>query len=107
VADCLRRAGKASEATAECDRIEKESGTTDARLPAVRGLALAAMGEQELAVKSLAVAVSRAPDNASFQEWLERVEAGDRFEPQPPSESTDRARSVRDPVTSKEVPGGT
>jgi len=99
VADCLRRAGKAGEAKAECDRIESETGTTDARLSAVRGLALAAMGEQTLAVESLAVAVSRAPEDASFREFLERAQAGDRFEPQPPSESTDRART--------QVSGGT
>lgn len=91
-ADCLRRAGKAPEAVAECDRIERERGTKDARLPAVRGLALAAMGETSRAVESLAVAVSRNPEDASFQEYLERVKSGDRFEPRPPSESTDRSR---------------
>lgn len=92
VADCLRRAGKAREAVAECDRIERERGSKDARLPAVRGLALAAMGETQLAVESLAVAVSRNPGDATFQKFLERAKSGDRFEPRPPSELADPAR---------------
>jgi tetratricopeptide (TPR) repeat protein len=99
VADCLRRAGLAKEALAECDRIELERGSLDARLPAVRGLALAALGEQSLAVESLAVAVSRNPEDASFQDWLERAKSGDRFEPLPSPEKADRAQ-----VTG---PGGT
>jgi tetratricopeptide (TPR) repeat protein len=98
-ADCLRRAGRAQDALDACERIERERGTTDARLSAVRGLAHASLGNQERAVESLAVAVSRDPGDASFREFLERARAGDRFEPVPPSDSTGRSRT--------EGPGGT
>jgi len=84
VADCLRRGGRAGEALAECDRLRRETGTNDARLFAVRGLALAAEGMSELAVESLAEAVSREPGNDRFREFLERASRGDRFEPLPP-----------------------
>ena len=87
----LRRAGRADEALAECDRIAKERVTADARLCAVRGLALASKGESRLAVESLAEAVSRNPSEPSFQEWLERARAGDRFEPLPPSDQSERS----------------